>query len=385
MSNIVDNLSNEQKGKSDLSTEMKKTVLDNQTDKVVSDNSKKFVVDNSKPITYIGFNQSNSYFTVIIGKEFKVFSFNPYKEVLSHKFDNEIKHVEMLFKSNIYAIIFQNDPTKVYLWDCNIKKMIVELTYRSEVLGIKMNREKLLIVIDKLIYVYAMTNITLINQIDTGYIPDANYNNLVLLHHDSTKPTTIVSPSKNTGALNINTFNKDNSANISNIEITAHKNDLEYVAIDNDATMIATASTKGTLLRVYGFMSTELLYEFRRGIDPAKINNICFSADSKYIVASSNKGTIHVYSLEANNEGKPNSNTISYFSQVKSILPDYYSSVWSYKQIKIPNLNEKEFKITFGGTNDKLYVVTYSGRMYILDINKDYTSEGVTFEYKAFY
>ena len=49
------------------------------------------------------------------------------------------------------------------------------------------------------------------------------------------------------------------------------------------------------------------MQELRRGKDKADIKHICFSPDFKLLAASSNKGTIHIWSL-ANTWKKLNKN-----------------------------------------------------------------------------
>ena len=66
--------------------------------------------------------------------------------------------------------------------------------------------------------------------------------------------------------------------------------------------MIATASTKGTIIRVWDSTNRQgrinKLAELRRGSDSATIHCINFSSDSQFLVVSSDKGTVHVFALQ---------------------------------------------------------------------------------------
>lgn len=53
--------------------------------------------------------------------------------------------------------------------------------------------------------------------------------------------------------------------------IAAHQNELGCLALNQQGTRIATASNKGTLIRVWDSSSKNLLVELRRGTDPATI------------------------------------------------------------------------------------------------------------------
>lgn len=65
-----------------------------------------------------------------------------------------------------------------------------------------------------------------------------------------------------------------------------------------DGSLLATSSEKGTLIRIYRTDTGEFLHEVRRGSDKAEIYSVCFNSSSKLLACSSDKGTIHIFSLE---------------------------------------------------------------------------------------
>lgn len=54
--------------------------------------------------------------------------------------------------------------------------------------------------------------------------------------------------------------------------IPAHCSELGCLALNQQGTRIATASTKGTLIRVWDSISKNILVELRRGTDPATVS-----------------------------------------------------------------------------------------------------------------
>ena len=48
---------------------------------------------------------------------------------------------------------------------------------------------------------------------------------------------------------------------------------------------------------MFDTQNTQLLQELRRGADRAEIYSLSFNNNSKYIAVSSDKGTIHIFSL----------------------------------------------------------------------------------------
>ncbi|CAI8040673.1 WD repeat domain phosphoinositide-interacting protein 4 [Geodia barretti] len=79
---------------------------------------------------------------------------------------------------------------------------------------------------------------------------------------------------------------------------TTHSHDLTAIALSPRGNMVATASTKGTIIRVHSTSSRDLVAEFRRGTDSANINCLCFSLDSEYMLCSSDKATVHIFSIK---------------------------------------------------------------------------------------
>merc|ERR1719158_2499203 len=79
--------------------------------------------------------------------------------------------------------------------------------------------------------------------------------------------------------------------------IKAHESGLSALAINLTATRIASASVQGTLIRVFDAKNGQQLHELRRGMDPADICSISFSPSSQWLSAASDKGTIHVFTL----------------------------------------------------------------------------------------
>ena len=68
--------------------------------------------------------------------------------------------------------------------------------------------------------------------------------------------------------------------------------------MNHKGTMIATASTKGTLIRIWDAAKRLMLAELRRGTDQALLYCINFSPRDEWICCSSDKGTVHIFALQ---------------------------------------------------------------------------------------
>jgi WD40 repeat protein len=79
--------------------------------------------------------------------------------------------------------------------------------------------------------------------------------------------------------------------------IEAHTSSLSQVALNYRGSILATASEKGTLIRLFSTDDGSPIQEVRRGYDKAEIYSISFDKTSNWIACSSDKGTVHIFSV----------------------------------------------------------------------------------------
>uniref|UniRef100_V9I9I7 WD repeat domain phosphoinositide-interacting protein 2 n=1 Tax=Apis cerana TaxID=7461 RepID=V9I9I7_APICE len=81
--------------------------------------------------------------------------------------------------------------------------------------------------------------------------------------------------------------------------IPAHDSPLAALAFSPNGTKVATASEKGTVIRVFHVHDGTKLFEFRRGVKRCvSISSLAFSVDSMFLCCSSNTETVHIFKLE---------------------------------------------------------------------------------------
>lgn len=95
----------------------------------------------------------------------------------------------------------------------------------------------------------------------------------------------------------------------------AHESQLRGLALTADGTKLATASEKGTVVRVWDVATAACLLEFRRGVERANITCLAWSWDHAWLCCTSDKGTAHIFQLETSAEAaaeeKKNAETAS--------------------------------------------------------------------------
>jgi autophagy-related protein 18 len=81
--------------------------------------------------------------------------------------------------------------------------------------------------------------------------------------------------------------------------IEAHRSPLCCICLNNDGTLLATASETGTIIRVFSVPRGQKLYQFRRGTYPSTIYSMSFNLSSTLLCVSSISDTVHIFRLGA--------------------------------------------------------------------------------------
>lgn len=90
--------------------------------------------------------------------------------------------------------------------------------------------------------------------------------------------------------------------------IEAHRSPLACITLNSDGTLLATASDKGTIIRVFSVPDGHKLHQFRRGSMPSRIYSMSFNTTSTLLCVSSSTETIHLFKLSRQGpspEGSP--------------------------------------------------------------------------------
>lgn len=79
--------------------------------------------------------------------------------------------------------------------------------------------------------------------------------------------------------------------------VEAHRSPLSCITLNSEGTLLATASDKGTIIRVFSVPDGHKLYQFRRGSMPSRIYSMSFNTTSTLLCVSSATETIHIFKL----------------------------------------------------------------------------------------
>lgn len=348
-------------------------------------------LSNPPTLLHVSFNQDSGCFSSGTDRGFRIYNCDPFREIFRRDFDRGgIGKVEMLFRCNILALVGGGpDPqypvNKVMIWDDHQSRCIGELSFRSEVRGVRLRRDRIVVVLEQKVFVYNFTDLKLLHQIETI----ANPKGLCEVSQTAGK-LVLVCPGLQKGQVRVEHYASKRTK-----FIMAHDSRIACFALTQDGGLLATASSKGTLVRVFNTYDGTLLQEVRRGADRAEIYSLAFSTTAQWLAVSSDKGTVHVFCLKVNSGSQTGDNTHavsennapavpagSSLSFIKGVLPRYFSSEWSVAQFRL--LEGTQYIVAFGHQKNTVVVLGMDGSFYRCQFDPVKGGEMTQLEYHNF-
>ena len=281
----------------------------------------------------------------------------------------------MLNTTNILALVGGGkNPkfsiNKIIIWDDqpakNRDNIIGELRFNSQILNVKIKMDRLIGVCQTKIYIFNLNTLETIDMFETF----DNINGIV-----GFSPGELISvlafPYESQGHV----FLGDITKKCEKISvIPAHDSRIACIAINKDGTLLATASDKGTLIRIFTTNDGQKFSEFRRGTKNVEMNCLSFDMNNKFIGCSSNVGTIHIFSIAAltkNLDEKNNKNNIqdepknskSLLGKIGGFLNiknAYLDSERNFAKFKV----QQQYSLIGFGSENTFVVITMDGKYY---------------------
>lgn len=310
-------------------------------------------------INELRFNQDQSCFVCALEDGLRVYNVEPAREHahLRCQQTGSIGRAEMLGRTNLVAVVgggkrpmFAENVVMVY--DDKKGKMVLEVTLPSAVLAVRLKRDTLVAVCRNQIHVFSFPNrcqklYTLTTKDNPRGLCEISPMRLSNAGGSIDGGEFMVFPGYKMGSLQIvNMSTTEQHVSSAPVTINAHQNELCCIAINQQGSMIASASVKGTLIRIWDTVRRIMLVELRRGSDNAVIYCINFSLGDEWLCCSSDKGTVHVFALQDYRLNKR--------SALATIgVPGAYAgSQWSLANFTVPQ--EVACICAFGSPNMKM-------------------------------
>jgi len=380
-----------------------------------------------------GFNQDQSCFFCGTTAGFRVFTVSPLSEVHRREQTSVLKNcavptMGMLFRTNIFAMVCvcednytSADKFKVKVYDDAKKRFIGELRSKNEVKGLALRRDIIVMVCEFAIYVYTNDKMRIILHLTTK----GNPRGLCALA-STCNPWILCCPGQSTGTVRVQVGQDDRATHV----FAAHQTQLAALVVNPSGTMVATASEKGTVCKVFNTSDGQILFRLRRSTRPAGISCLQFSHDNRFLAVASSSSTVHIFKLdptsgrEATEEVTPQASPVlgpaddptlelgverrpsglgrvgespmleqitsavqKAAETVKGVMPQYFHDLWSFAHFRIPDVDANGHpmvdvrgtaarmvgpQLAFHSTEPRLFVLHFSGMLYECSFKLDH-------------
>ncbi|KAK7984625.1 hypothetical protein PG989_012027 [Apiospora arundinis] len=237
----------------------------------------------------VSFNDDASRFSVGLNSGFSVFNSHTCQLMTSRDFSAGLGLVQMMGNANYLALVGGGrspkfPQNKVIIWDDSKGKIALEITTLTAVRGVQISKSRVVVVLQNSVRVYAF---------EKQPKPLAKYetaDNLQGLCALSDR--WLVFPGQTAGQVQVVELATDNVS-----IIPAHTSRLQALQLSADGELLATASEKGTIVRIFATSSCARVAERRRGSEFATIYSLRFSPSGQMLACTSAKGSLHIFDV----------------------------------------------------------------------------------------
>eukprot|EP00547_Thalassionema_nitzschioides_P005717 CAMPEP_0194219374 /NCGR_PEP_ID=MMETSP0156-20130528/25784_1 /TAXON_ID=33649 /ORGANISM="Thalassionema nitzschioides, Strain L26-B" /LENGTH=461 /DNA_ID=CAMNT_0038949003 /DNA_START=52 /DNA_END=1437 /DNA_ORIENTATION=+ len=289
-----------------------------------------FSPTNSSSMLTASFNQDGGCLAVGTQDGFELYNLAPFQSSVKRDLGKSLGKVEMLFRCNLIALVGGGEnpyaPShRVLIWDDHVHKAIGELSFRQVVLSMQLRRDAIAVALRDRVYIYHLSDLSLRDKIYTTDNPHG-----LLCLSTAVQDMVLACPSVTDGHVRVELYGLRKT-----VLLEAHESKLRALALTEDGTHLATASVKGTVIRVFQVSTSGLIAEFRRGVERVNMTCLRWSWDHSHLACCSDKGTTHVFRVvkpDHNKEQKKNHS--SWYDKVRKKVGSGHDLKASISQIR---------------------------------------------------
>ncbi|XP_017314315.1 WD repeat domain phosphoinositide-interacting protein 1 isoform X2 [Ictalurus punctatus] len=322
------------------------------------------------------FNQDSTSLAVGTKEGYRLFSVTAVDKLeCIHESENpDVYIVERLFSSSLVVVVSHSIPRRMNVYHFKKGTEICNYSYSNSILAVRLNRQRLVVCLEESIFIHNIKDMKLLK---TLLNTPSNPSGLCALSINHSNSYLAYPGSATIGEIIVYDANNLNTVTV----IPAHDSQLAAITFNASGTKLASASERGTVIRVFSIPEGQRLFEFRRGMKRyVNISSLSFSPDAQFLCASSNTETVHIFKLEQHGHRgeEENPSWSAYvgkmFSAASSYLPAQVSGMMSQdRAFATVRLNTHGHKHTCTLTTiqklPRLLVASSEGQLFVYNID----------------
>ncbi|CAG4976049.1 unnamed protein product [Colias eurytheme] len=280
----------------------------------------------SSGITSLAFNQNQGCFTCCLTSGLRVYNVDPLVEKAHYSKEElgEVSLCEMVFRTNWLLVVRARRPCSLMLLDDQQRAFRAEVLFKSPIRALRARKDNLMILDDQQRAFRAevlfkspiralrarkdKVAVVLTSSIQVLSLPSlqrvallrtpASARPLCALATDPNAVQLLAAPAHRKGSLQLLDVSRavKGAQSSSPAVVGCHQTDLVCISLSANGAKLATASERGTIIRLWDTSTKQMIHELRRGSDYADVYCINFNWSGSLVCCVSDKGTLHVWS-----------------------------------------------------------------------------------------
>ncbi|XP_053201687.1 WD repeat domain phosphoinositide-interacting protein 1-like [Panonychus citri] len=224
--------------------------------------------------------------------------FDPTNPVIQKGLLNEsIKLIELIPKTMILTYVTTDSPNKVNFYEYHETDgaFLESKLFSKSICALRASTSRIAIAVESGVYLFSSELTKFMQKLHYVILNVPNPHGLIDLSENDFNAYLGYPCSAIKGEVEI----FDCRVRKSKVIFEAHISPIVAISFSPTGRSVATASEKGTLIRVHIVFTGECVYEFRRSLTRTiSINSLGFGLDSTYLGVTSSSTTIHIFKLE---------------------------------------------------------------------------------------
>ncbi|CAF4839950.1 WD repeat domain phosphoinositide-interacting protein 4-like isoform X1 [Pieris napi] len=254
----------------------------------------------SSGITSLAFNQNQGCFTCCLTSGLRVYNVDPLVEKAHYSKEElgEVSLCEMVFRTNWLLLVRARRPCSLMLLDDQQRAFKAEVLFKSPIRALRARKDKVAVVLTSSIQVLSLPSLQRVALLRTP----ASSRPLCSLATDPNAVQLLAAPAHRKGSLQLLDISRavKGAQSSSPAVVGCHQTDLVCLSLSANGAKLATASERGTIIRLWDTGTKQMIHELRRGSDYADVYCINFNWSGSLVCCVSDKGTLHVWAARGN-------------------------------------------------------------------------------------
>ena len=260
--------------------------------------------DAKSEILALSFNQDHTFLAVASSRGAVICRCHPF-DIVHELFElGAVGIAEMLFSTNLLALVGSGTNPKfstrtLKIWDTDAQAELFSINFADAIIGVRLNRKRLVVVLRTKLQVFDIEGALVcsfphLKELETRDNPQGI---CALSANEGT--CRLAYPDPDAREESAGHYVRVDDVLCTHAVNTVHVSDhaLAALCLSASGTLLASASERGTVLRVFSLPSGAKLRELRRGTRPGVIHSLSISIDEQLLCAATGTGTLHVFKI----------------------------------------------------------------------------------------